>query len=43
MHQTLTSEYVEKLDKQGLLKRNFDRPPIKDTITLSTGIELYNN
>ena len=37
MHQTLTSDYVEKLDKQGQLKRNFDRPPIKDTISLSTG------
>ena len=37
----MTAEYVENLDKQGLLKRNFNRPPIKDTISLSTGITLY--
>jgi L-ascorbate oxidase len=26
-----------EMDKNGLLKRNFDRPPIKDTVTVPNG------
>ena len=33
----MTPNFVKSLDEQGLLKRNFDRPPIKDTVALSTG------
>ena len=32
----LTSELVEELDNKGLLKRNFDYPPLKDTIVFPT-------
>lgn len=32
----LTTEFVQNLDKKGLLKRNFDRPPIKDTYSMPT-------
>lgn len=32
-----TEEIVRNLDKEGLLKRNFDNPPIKDTITTPDG------
>jgi hypothetical protein len=28
---------VKELDKQGLLKRNFHRPPLKDTTTVPVG------
>ncbi len=28
---------VKEMDKLGLLKRNFDRPPIKDTTTVPAG------
>jgi L-ascorbate oxidase len=29
--------FFQMLDQKGLLKRNFDRPPIKDTMTMPTG------
>jgi len=32
----LTSEMVEELDNKGLLTRNFDNPPLKDTIVYPT-------
>lgn len=28
---------IKEMDKQGLLKRNFDRPPLKDTVTVPVG------
>jgi L-ascorbate oxidase len=30
----LTAEYLQELDRKGLLKRNFDRPILKDTYTM---------
>jgi L-ascorbate oxidase len=29
--------FFQDLDEKGFLKRNFDRPPIKDTMTMPTG------
>ena len=29
--------YVKDLDEKGLLERNFDRPPLKDTVTVPVG------
>ena len=30
-------DYVKELDNNGKLERNFDRPPIKDTVTVPVG------
>lgn len=32
----LATEFLQQLDQQGRLKRNFDRPPVKDTFTMPT-------
>lgn len=36
-HGLVTNEYVKKLDQSGELKRNFDRPVIKDTVSMPKG------
>ena len=30
-------DYIKDLDNQGLLQRNFDHPPLKDTVTVPVG------
>jgi L-ascorbate oxidase len=30
-------DYVKELDNKGLLKRNFDHPPLKDSVTVPVG------
>ena len=29
-----TAEYIQKLDEEGKIERNFDKPPIKDTVVV---------
>jgi L-ascorbate oxidase len=37
INNTVKMSDIKALDNRGLLKRNFDRPPIKDTINVPTG------
>ena len=30
-------DFVRDLDKKGLIERNFENPPIKDTVTVPVG------
>lgn len=30
-------DYVKEMDKQGKLQRNYNKPPIKDTVTVPVG------
>ncbi|XP_033324267.2 uncharacterized protein LOC117219317 [Megalopta genalis] len=43
----VTAEVVKKLDEQGLIRRNLDRAPLKDTVTVPDGgytiIRFYAN
>ncbi len=37
LNRSISLDYVKKLDENGLIKRNLDRPPIKDTVTVPVG------
>jgi L-ascorbate oxidase len=34
LNTSISMDYIKKLDAKGMLKRNLDRPPIKDTVTV---------
>jgi hypothetical protein len=35
LNTSISMDYIKKLDSKGMLKRNLDRPPIKDTVTVT--------
>ena len=37
LNTSIHMDFIKKLDADGLLKRNYDRPPIKDTVTVPVG------
>jgi L-ascorbate oxidase len=37
LNHSVSLETIKEMDRMGLLKRNFDRPPIKDTVTVPAG------
>jgi L-ascorbate oxidase len=37
VNRSISLETIKEMDQMGLLKRNFDRPPIKDTVTIPAG------
>ena len=37
LNQSVSADYVRQLDQMGMLKRNFDRPPLKDSVTVPAG------
>ena len=41
LNKSIKMDYVKKLDENGLIKRNLDRPPIKDTVTVPVGGEYF--
>ncbi len=37
LRKSITTSEIKQMDQNGLLKRNFDRPPLKDTVTVPVG------
>ena len=40
---SITLEEVIEMDRKGAIKRNFDRPPLKDTVTVPVGGNINLN
>lgn len=37
LNRSIKIDEIKRLDEQGVLKRNLDRPPLKDTVTVPVG------
>ena len=35
LNESIKIDEIKKLDEMGMIKRNLDRPPIKDTVTVN--------
>lgn len=43
LNRSIKIDEVIKMDEMGKITRNFDRPPIKDTVTVPVGGNLKKN